>query len=585
MSKSPLFQHLLPHPTLALRVAFLALNVAGYSLSSHATQVPAGTPPRPNIVVILSDDMGFSDVGCYGSEIDTPNLDRLAYSGLRFTQFYNTARCCPTRASLLTGLYPHQAGIGHMTEDRGHPGYRGDLNSQCLTIAEALRPAGYSCYATGKWHLTKAIKPTRESDKHNWPLQRGFSRFYGTIRGGGSFFDPSTLTRNNAFVSPFADPEYPTSDYYYTDAISDHAARFVREHDKSQPFFLYVAYTAAHWPMHAREQDIAKYRGRYAGGYEAVRQARYAKQLREGVVSASNSRLFDFPQKPASSETPSEWDQRNMEVFAAMVDCMDRGIGRIVHALEQSGQAENTLICYLQDNGGCAEGMGRSANLKSGATAQTQRASTPPLSPLAPEFIQPDMVPRQTRDGFPMRQGEGVMAGGPDTFIGYGEAWATVSNTPFRKHKHWVHEGGISTPLIVHWPRGIQKPGRLETTPGHLVDIMATALDLSGATYPQDKTPLEGKSLAPLFAGSSLNREALYWEHEGNRAVRVGDWKLVAEHKRPWELYNLATDRSEQNDLSTSQEERVRALSALWETYAQRALVAPWDGFKPAKKH
>ena len=533
--------------------------------------------PRPNIVVILSDDMGFSDLGCFGGEIDTPNLDRLARSGLRFTQFYNTARCCPTRASLLTGLYPHQAGIGHMTDNRGLPGYQGDLNEQCVTIAEALRPAGYSCYATGKWHVTKATKPTQESDKRNWPLQRGFSRFYGTITGAGSFFDPSTLARDNAFISPFADPQYSTSDYYYTDAISDHATRFVREHDKYQPFFLYVAYTAAHWPMHAREQDIAKYRGRYAAGYEAIRKARYARMLKEGVVSEANSQLFPFPKDPDQDSPSFAWDQRNMEVYAAMIDCMDRGIGRIVQALEQSGQSDNTLLCFLQDNGGCAEPIGRASKLKNGSTPQTQRAPAPSLPPLAPELIQTEMIPRQTREGYPIRQGQGVLAGGPDTYIGYGEAWATVSNTPFRKHKHWVHEGGISTPLIVHWPRGIQKPGRLENTPGHLVDLMATSVDVSGATYPAHKTPMEGKSLAPLFSGGTLQREALYWEHEGNRAVRVGDWKLVAVHKGPWELYNLARDRSEQNDLSATDPERVQKMTALWETYAARANVSPWE--------
>ena len=540
-------------------------------LSDHLT---FGAPARhPNIVYILADDMGFSDIGSFGGEIETPNLDALAKGGLQFTQFYNTARCCPTRASLLTGLYPHQAGIGHMMEDRNLEGYRGDLNKNCVTIAEALRPVGYKSYAVGKWHVTKVTKPKDDAEKFNWPLQRGFDRFYGTIHGAGSFFDPNTLTRDNHYISPFADPEYPTDDYYYTDAISDHAARFVREHEKSKPFFLYVAYTAAHWPMHAREADIAKYKGRYAVGYEAIRKARYEKMLKEGVLSAANT--TDWPLPPNLGEKEFwEWDERNMEVYAAMVDNMDRGIGRIVSALKDAGQFENTLICFLQDNGGCAEAMGREPK---GAV----RADTATLPPMGKDELQPNMIPKQTRDGFPMRHGKGVMAGGGDTYIGYGEAWATVSNTPFRKHKHWVHEGGISTPLIAHWPAGISRKGELEGTPGHLIDLMATAVDLAGANYPATVKPMEGRSLKPLFTGGKIEREAIYWEHEGNRAVRAGEWKLVAVHQGPWELYNIAQDRSEQRDLSADQPDRVQQMTALWEAYAARANVEPWEKVMP----
>jgi arylsulfatase len=467
-----------------------------------------------------------------------------------------------------------------MMEDRQLEGYRGDLNDRCRTIAEVLKPAGYRSYAVGKWHVTKVTRPQSEADKFNWPLQRGFDRFYGTITGAGSFFDPSTLARDNTYLSAFDDPEYPSKDYYYTDAISDHAVRFVREHRSDQPFFLYVAYTAAHWPMHARDKDIAKYRGRYAAGYAAIRQARYAKMLREGVISKDSTTLWPMPDELGEKEYWA-WDERNMEVFAAMVDSMDQGIGRILAALRETGQLENTLICFLQDNGGCAEGMGRAA-------PGANRAASPSLPALGKDFIQPDMIPKQSRDGFPMRQGKGVMAGGADTYIGYGEAWATVSNTPFRKYKHWVHEGGISTPLIAHWPRGIRRPGTLEATPGHLIDLMATAVDIADAGYPREAKPLEGKSLKPLFEGNTLQREALYWEHEGNRAVRVGDWKLVAEHGRPWELYNIAQDRSEQHDLSREQPARVAQLTAMWNAYAQRANVEPWEKVippKPAKQN
>ncbi len=543
------------------------------SAAIAATQVQSAPP---NVIYILADDMGFSDIGCYGGEIDTPNLDALAKGGLRFTQFYNTARCCPTRAALLTGLYPHQAGIGHMMEDRQMEGYRGNLNKQCVTIAEALKPAGYKSYAVGKWHVTNVTHPKSDADKFNWPLQRGFHRFYGTIHGAGSFFDPNTLTRDNQYISPFTDPEYPAEDYYYTDAISDHASRFIREHDQEKPFFLYVAYTAAHWPMHAKEKDIAKYKGRYAKGYEAVRKARYEKMLKEGVITAGSTTNWPLPPDMGEKEF-WEWDQRNMEVFAAMVDNMDQGIGRIMKALKESGQYENTLICYLQDNGGCAEGMGRGGL----GPARSEKATLPPLSR---DYLQPDMIPKQTRDGFPMRQGKGVMAGAGETYIGYGEAWATVSNTPFRKHKHWTHEGGISTPLIAHWPAGITRKGELESTPGHLIDLMATAVDLSKTTYPANVKPMEGRSLVPLFTGGKIEREALYWEHEGNRAVRMGDWKLVAEHANPWELYNIAKDRSEQHDLSQQEPEHVKQMAALYEAYAKRANVELWDKVIPKQR-
>ena len=540
--------------------------------------VPLLAAERPNIVVILGDDMGFSDLGCYGGEIETPNLDSLAKGGVRFTQFYNMARCCPTRASLLTGLYPHQAGIGHMTDDRAHDGYRGDLNRNCVTIAEALRPAGYSNYAVGKWHVTKALAPRTEEGKNNWPLQRGFDRFYGTIIGGGSFWNPAYLTRDNTAISAFADPEYkPADDYYYTDAISDHAVRFVREHKKGCPFFLYVAYTAAHWPMHAREADIAKYKGRYDAGYQAVRDARYKRMLELGVINKSATTLTAIPEAAKEIEH-WDWDRRNMEVYAAMVTAMDRGIGRLVEQLKASGQYENTLICFMQDNGGCAETMGRGPN-------GTQRAEKPSLPPQPADFLSQLLVPKQTHDGFPVRQGKGVMAGGADTYIGYGEAWAAVSNTPFRQYKHWTHEGGISTPLIAHWPAVVKDAGRLFHQPAHLIDIMATVVDVAGVNYPSEKDglaikPMEGVSLRKAFTESPALPRVLYWEHEGNRAVRDGKWKLVAMEDQAWELYDIEADRSEQNDLAAKLPERVRELSGKWDAYAARAAVLPLGTWK-----
>jgi arylsulfatase A-like enzyme len=532
--------------------------------------------PRPNIVLIMSDDMGYSDIGCYGGEIQTPNLDKLAAGGVRFTQFYNTARCCPTRASLVSGLYPHQAGVGHMMEDRGLDAYRGDLNKRCATIAEVLRPAGYGTYAVGKWHVTRHVAPA--GPKHNWPLQRGFDRYYGTITGAGSFYDPGTLTRDNTMISPAADKEYQPKQYYYTDAISDHAARFIADHHRQtpdKPLFVYAAYTAAHWPMHALEEDIAKYKGRYDGGYEPIRRARFEKAKQLGLIT-SDCELSAQAGEWNSVENKA-WEARCMEVYAAMIDRMDAGIGRIVAELQKTGRLDNTLIFFLQDNGGCAETVGRQPTM--GVPAE--RPDKPPLEPRAADFIDGSVRPMRTRDGYQVRTGPESMPGPYDTFIAYGQGWANVSNSPFREYKHWVHEGGISTPLIVHWPAGITRRGELERQPGHLIDIMATCVDLAGATYPpantSDVQPLEGRSLAPTFSGQPIEREAIYWEHEGNRAIRVANWKLVAKGPAgPWELYDIDRDRAEQHDLAAQEPNRVKQMTAQWETWAKRSGAIPW---------
>ncbi len=545
-----------------------------------ASAIPVVAVGRPNIILIMSDDVGYSDLGCYGSEIATPALDALAQGGVRFTQFYNTARCCPTRASLLTGLYAQQAGIGHMVDGpgpkTGSPAYSGELSRNAVTIAEVLKTAGYSTYMAGKWHVTQKIKP--DDDKNNWPLQRGFERFYGTIHGAGSLFDPNTLTRDYTYISPVTDVEYQPREFYYTDAINDHAARFVTEHkarNAEQPFFLYVAHTAAHWPMHAKESDIAKYRGKYDAGYDAIRAARLARMKQLGLL---DPRWQLSPQAGDWNKVGDKaWEARCMEVYAAMLDCMDQGIGRLVETLKKNGQYENTLVLYLQDNGGCAEGMDRNGPHK-------PRADAPPLPPLAKDYLQPDMIPKQTRDGFPVRRGKGVMPGAADTYIAYGQSWANVSNTPFREYKHWQHEGGISTPLIAHWPRGIAKKrhGQLEAQPAHLIDLMATCVELGGAKYPavfagQKIQPVEGMSLVPALAGQPLARtQPLFWEHEGNRAIRAGDWKLVSKHPGGWELYDMAADRSEMQNLAAQHPERVQELTAQWNAWAQRTGVLPW---------
>ncbi len=541
---------------------------------------PAAEPPRPNIVVILTDDMGFSDVGCYGGEIATPNLDALAAGGLRFTQFYNTARCCPTRASLLTGLYPHQAGIGHMMDDKcaEHPGYRGDLNGSCRTIAEVLKPAGYRAYATGKWHVTRHSTPT--GPKTNWPTARGFDRYYGTIHGAGSLFDPSTVVRDDTMISPFADAEYKPATYYYTDAISDHAVRFVGDHSKdhaAKPFFLYVAYTAAHWPMHALPEDIAKYKGKFDGGYEPARKARFDKAVKLGLVDP----------KQAMTATAGDWDKvadkkweaAGIEVYAAMVDRMDQGVGKLVAELKRTGQLENTLILFLQDNGGCAEPMGRAGNKDH---PNIDRPEKPTFAAMKPgDMAASGSVPKQTRDGYPVRMGPKAFPGPADTYVAYGRGWANVSNTPFREYKHFIHEGGISTPLIAHWPKGIASKGELRKQPGHLIDIAATCLELSGAKYSAKVgevaiTPLEGASLTAAFADKPPVVRDLFWEHEGNRAVRTGDWKLVAKHAGQWELYDLSKDRVEGSDLAAKMPDKVKELTVKYIAWAKRAQVEPW---------
>jgi len=542
--------------------------------------------PRPNIVLIMSDDMGITDIGCYGGEIQTPNLNALAEGGVRFKQFYNTSRCCPSRASLLTGLYSHQAGIGHMMQDLGQDGYRGELAKDCVTIAEVLQPAGYSTYVIGKWHVTKTLHDGGVQD--NWPLQRGFDRFYGMVSGAGSFFDPKSLSRGNKNISPENDPLYKPETYYFTDAISDNAVMFLRDHyakekktGTEKPFFAYVAYTAAHWPMHALPKDIAKYKGKYDQGWDELRKTRLEQARTIGLIDKKwgiTPRGKGAPEWKKLSAEEKKFSAARMEVYAAMVDNMDQGIGRIVAELKKQGKFENTLILYLQDNGACAEPYGLH---NEGRTPRPKTDERQP--PLPKDYTQMAMIPNYTRDGRPVYMGRGVIPGPADTYVAYGLPWANASNTPFRLYKHWSHEGGISSPLVVSWPALFKqekaKTGGWCNQPGHLIDLLPTCADVAGATYPKKRnavsvTPCEGVSLVSAFLGKKLDRNTLYWEHEGHRAIRQGDWKLVARNEQPWELYNLAEDRCELDDLAEEMPEKVAALNKLWNDWADRAKVS-----------
>jgi arylsulfatase len=518
------------------------------------------TDRKPNVVLILNDDMGFSDLGCYGGEVYTPNLDRLAAGGLRFSQFYNTARCCPSRASMLTGLHPHQTGVGHMMSDDGLEGYRGDLNHHCITIADALRTAGYGTYMSGKWHISRHTGP--DGPKHSWPCQRGFDHFYGIITGAANYWKPNTLTQDNTRIENDELPE----GYFLTDAISDESVAFIRQHTEKRPddpFFTYVAYTAPHWPLHAHEEDIARYKDRFAMGWDQLREARLLRMREMGILDESwPLTALDPTQRPWSEVEHKAWNQRRMEVYAAQIDRMDQGIGRIVTALEEANQLDNTLIIFLADNGGCAEELRVPAN----QTAGNWLAGT-----------------ATTHDGKPVLRGnDPTMMPGPETtYQSYGVPWANLSNTPFREYKHWVHEGGIATPLVVHWPNRIKTGGELRHQPGQLPDIMATCLEVSCAKYPDEHNgnailPLEGASLLPIFDGKTSDKATCYWEHEGNRAVRRGQWKLVTKYPGPWELYDMETDRTECNDLSTKYPDVVQELGRLYQGWRERCLVEPW---------
>ncbi len=518
-------------------IASLALTFTACSTSTHQL--------KPNIILILADDMGFSDIGCFGSEIKTPNLDSLASKGIRMTQFYNASRSCPSRASLLTGLYQHQAGVGDMVSDLGYPSYQGYLNEDCITLAEALKYNGYNTFMSGKWHV--GGRP----EVH--PLKRGFNRYFGLIDGAGSYFERKAYRLNQQpprWMLDSIDYDPTETGFYLTDAITDYAISFLKEDQSDKdPFFLYLAYTAPHWPLHALPEDIARYRGSYLKGWDVIREERYQRMMKMGILNESSILSPRDEMAPdwdsLSDDDKDMWDLR-MAVYAAMIDRLDQNIGRIVNYLTETDEISNTMIIFMADNGGCHE-------------------------------------PIKNRGNYLPTSAE---TGTRESFDSYEYPWANVSNTPFRMFKHWVHEGGISTPFIAYYPGRIPG-GRVYHQPGHIIDIMPTLIDISGGIYPEefngrDILPMEGVSLLPAFSGKDTERpNPLFWEHEGNRAVRDGDWKLVSEYDyskkefRAWELYNLSEDRAELYDLSFDYPDVRDDLIREYEAWTARSGVVP----------
>lgn len=513
------------------RIWLLALLICWPLASADAAE-------RPNVLIILADDLGYSDLGCYGGEIATPHLDSLAAGGLRFAQFYNTARCWPSRAALMTGYYAQQVRRDKLPEIPSGGGNRGQRPAWAPLLPELLKSAGYRAYHSGKWHID------------GMPLAEGFDHSY-YLRDQGRFFSPKKHWED--------DVELPAvergSGFYGTVTVVDHAVRCLRQHAEQtpdQPFLQYVAFAAPHFPLHALPEDIARYEGRYDAGWETIRAARFDRQREIGLVSHTLSPVerdvgppYHFPEHleilgPNEVNRPLPWDDLTagqqqfqavkMSLHAAMIDRLDREVGRLLDQLKAMDAFENTLILFLSDNGASAEIMVR------------DDGHDPAAAP-----------------------------GSADTYLCLGPGWSTSSNTPFRRHKTWVHEGGISTPLVAHWPRGITARGELRHTPGHIVDIAPTLLELAGVTKPAsidgaDVPPAPGKSLRPAFAADvPIDRDSFWWLHEGHRAVRVGDWKLVAAKDEPWELYDLSTDRTETNNLAERYPDKVRELEQVWQ--------------------
>jgi arylsulfatase A-like enzyme len=508
--------------------------------------------PRPNIVLILADDLGFSDLGCYGGEIPTPTLDTLGRSGVRLSQFYNTARCSPSRASLLTGLHPHQTGIGVLTRPDRPLGYPGTLDPACATVAQRLRTHGWTTWLSGKWHLAADLTTPNDS----WPTRCGFDRFFGTLAGCGSYYDPQSLTRDESAATDATD----NAQFYYTDAIAREAAGWIDEHSAQEPttpYFLYLAFTAPHWPLHASPEAIEVNRGRFDDGWDVLRERRLARMVEDGIIPRGTPLSDRDPSQSAWADAGDHaWQATRMEVYATQVQALDDGVRRVLDAIDRSGQTDDTMVMFISDNGASAEEL--------------------PLGPLD-DFVAKDTVLRTgTRDGRRIRVGNdpSLTPGPEDTYTSYGVPWANLSNTPMRKYKRWTHEGGIATPFIMHWPAGRLRNRHVLHSPFQLVDVVPTLLDAAGVA---DGLPAEGRSMLPALRGADVEPAALYWEHIGNAAVRLGPWKLVRDHPGGWELYNIDEDRTELVDRAEELPELVAELAEMWRVWADRVGVLDWD--------
>ena len=520
---------------------YLGLAMAGLPL---ATAAQSSQETRPNIIVILADDMGYSDIGCYGGEIETPNINSLAENGLRWRQFYNNARSCPSRAVLMTGLYPHQAGMGWMANaDLGTPAYQGRINNNCVTIAEVLSSAGYGTYMAGKWHLS-SDRQNSGNVPDNWPIRRGFDRFYGIPGGAANYFDAQMMNDETR-------ERRNDDDFYFTHAISDSAAAFVARHDYDEkPLFLYLAFTAPHWPLHALQKDIDKYVERYKAGWDKLREERFERQKEMGlfdedaVLSPRDASVVAWDE--LTPEAQEEYVMR-MAIYAAQIDALDQGVGKVIKALKDRGQFDNTVIMFMSDNGACAE------YISSGK--------------------------RKAVDGK------------VDTYESYRINWANLSSTPYREYKHFTNEGGIASPLVVSYPNGIAKSdnGKWVDEYGYFADIMATCVDLSHAQYPKKYkgnkiVPMQGVSLVPNFTGGETGRGLTFWEHEANIAVRDGKWKIVTKTPEGQtfdpakiELYDMESDPTELHNLAASDPERVARMYKEWKKWANKVGVFPMD--------
>ena len=505
----------------------------------------AETTTSPNILLIVADDLGYSDLGSYGGEIETPHLDALADNGLRLTRFYNMGRCCPSRTSILTGHYPHRVGVGHKVEDLGQPGYRGFVSPDAPTIADSLKAAGYRSFISGKWHLG-----TPDPTKH------GFEEFYGTLVSAQTFWDPDHYMRLPTGRPPRT---YNKSRFYGTDAVTDHALEFLAEARRTpdRPWFVYLAYHAPHFPLHARSEDIAKYADTYHVGWDRMRERRLARMKQLGIVPehttlTPRSQYWDYGEKhtgvnPAWDSLPEDRRidlARRMAIYAAMIDRLDQNVGRVLADLKSQQELSNTLIVFLSDNGACAEWDPHGFDVKS-----------------SPHNI--------------LHRGDDIRKmGGPGTYSSVGSGWANASNTPWRLYKHYTHEGGIASPCIIHWPAKLKRRGGIDHRPTHIIDLMPTVNEAAKASYP-GRIPLPGQSLMPMLNGESTDSRTLYFEHESNCAIIDGQWKLVSRKQSDWELYNVENDRTELNDLAAEHPEIVTRLSSSWDRWAKDNQVTP----------